>query len=354
MSWAAVGSGSFSDLVLHLDQGPASLALQTSAVCIVLAVILRTAALPVHGWLIQVMEAPTPVSALLHAGVVNLGGVVLIRLAPLLEAVPAARWILVAFGLGTAILAGMVMLTRISIKVRLAWSTVAQMGFMLLECGLGLYTMAAIHIVGHSIYKAHAFLAASSIVRETRLRQMHARGTVSASSLVVAPALAWTVLMGVGLLSGGLGWPAWWSVLMAFAWAPLLWGPEVRETGVPLLISRVWAALLAWAGLTLAAVLAHAIPLGLEDAPSQVAGVLAAVAFGIFYVLLAWIRVNPASLAGWRRRAYAGFYLDEFFTRLALRVGTLHWLAPRASVADEMDAEPGGASRRSEHPSGRR
>ncbi|MER3403874.1 MAG: hypothetical protein C4289_00770, partial [Chloroflexota bacterium] len=67
-------------------------------------------------------------------------------------------------GLATAVLAGMVMLTRISIKVRLAWSTVAQMGFMLLECALGLYTLAALHLVGHSIYKAHAFLSASSVV----------------------------------------------------------------------------------------------------------------------------------------------------------------------------------------------
>ncbi|WP_264836966.1 proton-conducting transporter transmembrane domain-containing protein, partial [Klebsiella oxytoca] len=131
------------------------------------------AVLPVHGWLIQVMEAPTPVSALLHAGVVNLGGFVLIRFAPLLEQAGIARALLLVFGLGTAVLAGMVMLTRISIKVRLAWSTVAQMGFMLLECGLGLYTLAALHLVGHSLYKAHVFLSASTVVRQTRLQSLH-------------------------------------------------------------------------------------------------------------------------------------------------------------------------------------
>ncbi|WP_268968654.1 proton-conducting transporter transmembrane domain-containing protein, partial [Mycobacterium paraintracellulare] len=74
--------------------------LHASAVLLTLAVILRTALLPVHGWLIQVMEAPTPVSALLHAGVVNLGGFVLIRFAPLLENAAAARVVLVVFGLG--------------------------------------------------------------------------------------------------------------------------------------------------------------------------------------------------------------------------------------------------------------
>ena len=119
LAWSALGSGSLSDLKQHLDAHGASLPLQWSAVLLVLAVILRTALLPVHGWLIQVMEAPTPVSALLHAGVVNLGGFLLIRFAPLLEAAPAARWLLVVFGLGTAMLAGLVMLTRVSEAISL-------------------------------------------------------------------------------------------------------------------------------------------------------------------------------------------------------------------------------------------
>lgn len=138
LAWGEVGSWSLSSLTSHIAGVGMSTSLHISAVCLVLAVILRTALLPVHGWLIQVMEAPTPVSALLHAGVVNLGGFVLIRFAPLLEQSTPARALLIAFGLGTAVLAGLVMLTRISIKVRLAWSTVAQMGFMVLECGLGL------------------------------------------------------------------------------------------------------------------------------------------------------------------------------------------------------------------------
>mgnify|MGYP006173084959 CR=1 FL=1 len=78
LAWSAVGSGHLPDLWAHLAQHGAGPALQASAVCLALAVVLRTALLPVHGWLIQVMEAPTPVSALLHAGVVNLGGFVLL------------------------------------------------------------------------------------------------------------------------------------------------------------------------------------------------------------------------------------------------------------------------------------
>lgn len=137
--------------------------IDTVGICLAIAVILRMAQIPFHGWLITVMEAPTPVSALLHAGVVNLGGFLLIRFAPLLDASTVTAIVLSVFGLLTAVLAGFVSLTRVSIKVKLAWSTVAQMGFMVLECGLGLYTLALLHFIGHSLYKAHHFLASSTI-----------------------------------------------------------------------------------------------------------------------------------------------------------------------------------------------
>ncbi len=142
--------------------------LQVAAVLLVFGAMLKSAQLPLHGWLIQVMEAPTPVSALLHAGVVNIGGYVLIRLASLLELAPAAQALLVIGGSLTAVLASLVMITRISIKVRLAWSTCAQMGFMLMECGLGLYELAFLHLLAHSLYKAHAFLSAGSTVDQRR------------------------------------------------------------------------------------------------------------------------------------------------------------------------------------------
>ena len=98
---------------------------------------LKRAQLPFHGWLYPGDGAPTPVSAPLHAGIVNLGGFVLLRFAPLVSEVPAAQTPLVVVGAATAVLAALVMTTRISIKVMLAWSTCAQMGFMLMQCGLG-------------------------------------------------------------------------------------------------------------------------------------------------------------------------------------------------------------------------
>ena len=126
--------------------------LQASALLLAASALLKCAQLPVHGWLIQVMEAPTPVSALLHAGVVNLGGFLLIRVGPLVADVPAAQALLVVVGSVTAVVAALVMMTRVSIKVSLAWSTCAQMGFMLMQCGLGLYELALLHLVAHSLY----------------------------------------------------------------------------------------------------------------------------------------------------------------------------------------------------------
>jgi NAD(P)H-quinone oxidoreductase subunit 5 len=140
-------------------------ATQAAVALLVLAAVLKTASFPLHGWLTEVMEAPTPVSALLHAGIVNAGGFLLIRLAEVIQASPGAMAALVMIGGFTALFGAMVMLTQSAVKTALAWSTVAQMGFMLLQCGLGLWALALLHIVAHSLYKAHAFLSSGGAVK---------------------------------------------------------------------------------------------------------------------------------------------------------------------------------------------
>jgi len=324
LAWHEVGSGSLSALWAHIEREGLSLGLQLCALGLVLAVVLRTALLPVHGWLIQVMEAPTPVSALLHAGVVNLGGFVLIRFAPLLEQAMPARAVLLAFGLVTAVLAGMVMLTRISIKVRLAWSTVAQMGFLLLECALGLYTLAALHLIGHSLYKAHAFLAASSVVRDTRLQALHAAAPASATSLALAPVFTVGLVLGALQLSGQAPWPWWWSAVLGLAWAPLLWLPAAPAPWAQRAAQLAWG-LLATLGLTGAAWLAHALLLGLQDAPHTTLGLIALAGMAALYLGLALLQRAPQVLTNWRRWSYAGFYVDEAYTRLTLRLWPTRW-----------------------------
>jgi NAD(P)H-quinone oxidoreductase subunit 5 len=128
------------------------------------AAVLKSAQFPVHGWLTEVMETPTPVSALLHAGVINAGGFLLIRFADVMLLAPGVLAVLVMIGGFTALFGGLVMLTQPAVKTSLAWSTVAQMGFMILECGLGLFPLALLHIVAHSLYKAHSFLASGGAV----------------------------------------------------------------------------------------------------------------------------------------------------------------------------------------------
>ena len=334
LAWHHVGSGSLSVLMQQARLGAPAPALQLSALLLVLAVLLRTALLPVHGWLIQVMEAPTPVSALMHAGVVNLGGFVLIRFAPLLGDATAARAVLVAGGLSSALLAGMVSLTRVSIKVRLAWSTVAQMGFMVLECGLGLYELAALHLLGHSLYKAHAFLSASGAVRDGKLRALRDAAPNSTASVLAAPFLAAAILVLQDHALGAAPWPWWWTGVLAAAWAPLLWWPVWRGARAGLAAWRVLAGVVLVAALGLAALLAHRLDLGTRDLPWAGAGPLALAGMACLYAALAALQLAPERLEALRRWSYAGFYVDEIYTRAALRLWPARWGGPaRAGAA---------------------
>ncbi|MBI1386623.1 MAG: oxidoreductase [Rhizobiales bacterium] len=162
--WSAFGTADLAAIATAAGRG-LPMAAQGAVALLVLAAALKTAAFPLHGWLTEVMEAPTPVSALLHAGIVNAGGFLLIRMAELVQASPGAMAALVMIGGFTALFGALVMLTQSAVKTALAWSTVAQMGFMLLQCGLGLWALALLHIVAHSLYKAHAFLSSGGAVR---------------------------------------------------------------------------------------------------------------------------------------------------------------------------------------------
>jgi NAD(P)H-quinone oxidoreductase subunit 5 len=144
--------------------GSGGMSATLAAALLAFAACLKSAQFPSHGWLTEVMETPTPVSALLHAGVINAGGFLLIRLADVMLLSPGVLAVLVMAGGFTALFGGLVMLTQPAVKTALAWSTVAQMGFMILECGLGLFPLALLHVVAHSLYKAHAFLASGGAV----------------------------------------------------------------------------------------------------------------------------------------------------------------------------------------------
>lgn len=134
----------------------------------VITAMTKSAQLPFHSWLPQTMETPTPVSALMHAGVVNAGGYLLIRTSPIVSLAPGALHFLAIMGAATAVFASVVMLTQTSVKKSLAYSTVAQMGFMMLQCGLGAFSAAMLHLLAHSLYKANAFLRTGSVLDDRK------------------------------------------------------------------------------------------------------------------------------------------------------------------------------------------
>ncbi|BBM05875.1 hypothetical protein HAALTHF_37320n [Vreelandella aquamarina] len=95
-----------------------------------------------------------------------------LRLFPVFDGLTLGHYLLIAVGGFTALVAVMTMLTQTSVKHALAWSTCAQMGFMLFEIGVGAYTLALAHLLAHSLYKAHSFLASGRTVRASRCERL--------------------------------------------------------------------------------------------------------------------------------------------------------------------------------------
>ncbi len=334
--WGATGTLEISALVESGSVWPViPVQVQIAGVLLAAAVIVRSAQLPFHGWLIQVMEAPTPVSALLHVGIVNIGGFVMIRLGGLMGHIGGAQLLLVVAGTITALLAGLVMTTRVSVKVSLAWSTSAQMGFMLLECGLGAYSLALLHLVAHSLYKAHAFLSSGRTVEvqvrrsTTTLPPLAGRswlqGAGAAALLMVAAGtaldrqlLAEPALMALGLIL---------TLAMVPVLARAFSAPD--RSAIPLLgsvIAIVGAYTLGhWASGLMVPTVRGAV--GIET--MELAFVAAA--FLALFVVQTTILTKPAGriARGLYPACFAGFYLDEVFTRLTFRVWPPTPAAPR-------------------------
>lgn len=154
----------FQELKSSISSGMIQGSVEGAAILLALAALLKSAQFPTHGWLIEVMETPTPVSALLHAGLLNAGPFLIIRMAFVMEASSYATILLMTIGGFTALFASVAFLTQTSIKTALGYSSIAHMGFSLMVCGMGVYPAAMLHLVAHSFYKAHAFLSSGSVI----------------------------------------------------------------------------------------------------------------------------------------------------------------------------------------------
>jgi NADH-quinone oxidoreductase subunit L len=125
----------------------------------------KSAQIPLYTWLPDAMEGPTPVSALIHAATMVTAGVyMVVRCNALFSLAPITMWIIAFTGGGTAIMAATIGMTQWDIKRVLAYSTVSQIGYMFLACGVGAYTAAIFHLITHAFFKACLFLGSGSVI----------------------------------------------------------------------------------------------------------------------------------------------------------------------------------------------
>ena len=138
------------------------------AALIGIAAFARSAQFLLHTWLPYTMDGPTPVSALMHAGIVNAGGFLINRFAPVfVHSGDVLNWIFIV-GLITAVFGSLLMLTQNDIKKALGYSTMGQMGFMIMECGIGAFSLAIYHLFAHGVFKGTMFLSAGSVINNAR------------------------------------------------------------------------------------------------------------------------------------------------------------------------------------------
>ncbi|WP_200760699.1 NADH dehydrogenase subunit 5 [Effusibacillus dendaii] len=162
----------------------------------VVAVVIPAAQYPFHRWLLDSVVAPTPVSAVMHAGIVNAGGIILTRFAPLFSG-DFTQIFLIVLSSFSVLLGTGIILVQVDYKRQLVGSTIAQMGFMLIQCALGAYLAAIIHAVLHGLFKSALFLQAGSAVHHNELK----------TRTTPLPSFLWRIAGGVfGLLMGGGFW----------------------------------------------------------------------------------------------------------------------------------------------------
>ncbi len=147
--------------------------LEVSAVSVITLLIFvgamaKSAQFPLHVWLPDTMDSPTPVSALMHAGIINAGGFLLNRLAPLYALSPNTLHIVFLVGAVTVLLGASMMLVQNDVKKTLGFSTMGQMGYMIMECGLGAFALAIFHLIAHGFFKATLFLNAGNVIHNAR------------------------------------------------------------------------------------------------------------------------------------------------------------------------------------------
>ena len=172
--------------------------------CLFCGAVGKSAQMPAHVWLPFAMEAPTPVSALIHAAtMVNAGPFLLVRLSPILVLAPNAMMVIATVGAITALFAAVVSLTQTDIKRVLAYSTISQLGFMIMLCGVGAFVAAIFHLIAHGCFKAFLFLSTGNSLAGTHrhLESSEEKPSLSSSGLFIG-ALIMSLIPALVIFSG--------------------------------------------------------------------------------------------------------------------------------------------------------
>lgn len=196
--FTATGTLNYFELFAHVDAGTIKGTLLTWAgIGLFMGCLGKSAQMPLHIWLPDAMEGPTPVSALIHAATMVAAGVYMVaRLAPLFGA--DAMLVIMYVGAITAFFAALIALVKTDIKRVLAFSTLSQLGYMVLALGVGDSTNAMFHLTTHAMFKALLFLGAGSVIHAVHSQEMSDMGGLRKKM----PITFWTFLIGTLALSG--------------------------------------------------------------------------------------------------------------------------------------------------------
>ena len=168
----ALQTGSWSiSQIIHSGELTNTPEVQFAVLLVIGAAVIQSALFPFQSWLMSSMTAPTPSSALMHAGFVNAGAILLTRIVPAIY-VGHFLWVLVLVGGFGSLVGKFTKFVQANIKQKLACSTAAQMGFMLVECGLGFFAAAITHLILHGFYKAYLFLSSGDSIEQKSTNQV--------------------------------------------------------------------------------------------------------------------------------------------------------------------------------------
>ena len=372
-----------------------TLSITLLTLCLFCGAVGKSAQMPAHVWLPFAMEAPTPVSALIHAAtMVNAGPFLLVRLSPVLVLSPTAMMVIATVGGVTALFAALVSSTQTDVKRTLAYSTISQLGFMTMLCGVGAFVAAIFHLIAHGFFQAFLFLSTGNVLAATH-RHVEEKDEKPARAMggLFIGALILSVIPALVIFSGPYGYlwlsqsfsaanVALWIIGLATIFFTAIYlfksmtivfhrSPPGAKDGEPTVIATPFSAKHVSAVIVIASVMVVVLVViwrwfagflspavgGLPMQPSTelsawiLVPLIAAVA-GWLVAYLGFLRPKTLETPRWRKKFYVFFlnkgYFDEvydvFLIRPTIRFADWMWRRIDQGIIDTFVIKLGSAS----------